>query len=300
MQHDFLPLASMTGFARAAGAHGACAFAWEIRAVNSKGLDLRLRLPPGFDGLDAPVRASLGRRISRGAVHVNLSLQREAAAPKISINEALLAALAQAARAAGDRAGLPLASLDPLLAVRGIIEISEAAESEEERAALNEALLTAFEGAVKALAEMRIGEGTALRAILLTRCDAMARLAAAAEANPARSPAAIERKLSDNLRQLLGASPQLDPQRLHQEALLLAGRSDVREELDRLALHVRAVRELLEQGGAVGRRLDFLAQELAREANTLCAKSNDSALTATGLELRGEIEQMREQIQNVE
>lgn len=293
-------LASMTGFARAAGQFGRCAFAWEIRAVNSKGLDLRLRLPAGFDALEPLVRAACAQKLMRGAVQINLAAQREASAPRIAINTALLRELASAARAAAQEAGLSFTAIDPLLTVRGVIEFSDAGESEEERATLHAALLAAFGQALEALVEMRMREGAALGAILHARCDAIARLAAAADRHPGRQPAAIQRRLAEAIRALAGAGPQLEPQRLHQEALLLAAKADIREELDRLTLHVASVRECLGQGGQVGRKLDFLAQELAREANTLCAKSNDAGLTALGLELRGEIEQMREQVQNLE
>ena len=294
------PLASMTGFARVAGAYAPYAFAWELRAVNSKGLDLRLRLPPGFDALEPAVRAAVAKKLSRGAVQINLSTQREAQAPQVRINTALLQQLAEAARAAGQAAGLPLASLDALLAIRGVVDVVENTESEADRAGVQAAALAALEQALDALVAMRNAEGAALAKILLARCDALARLVQSAETNPARQPAAIQARLAETIRNLFGTGQNFDPQRLHQEALLLASKGDIREELDRLAVHIDAVRDLLRQGGPAGRKLDFLAQELSREANTLCAKSNDARLTATGLELRAEIEQMREQIQNVE
>ena len=195
---------------------------------------------------------------------------------------------------------MPLASIDCLIGIKGIVDVEDIPDSEGARAAEQAAVLEGLEQALAALVAMRQEEGAALAAILAARCDRLASLVQEAESNPARQPAAIQARLAESIRALFGTGQNFDPQRLHQEAVLLASRGDIREELDRLGVHIRAARELLAQGGPAGRKLDFLAQELAREANTLCAKSNDAALTATGLELRAEIEQMREQIQNVE
>ena len=293
-------VSSMTGFARTSGHEEGYIWAWEIKTVNSKGLDVRLRLPPGFDAMEAQARAMMAQKLVRGTCHANLSLQREAAPLEVRINHGLLASIAAALRGLEAGHGLAPASLDTLLGLRGVIEMVEKPEEEDRRSRAVAAMLAGLEAALQALLAARAGEGAALGAILQGRCAAIARLTAAAEACPARQPAAIRARLAEAVAALTGASSGLDPQRLHQEAVLLATKADIREELDRLDTHIAAVRALLEGGGPVGRRLDFLAQELGREASTLSAKANDAALTAIGLELRVEIEQMREQIQNIE
>ena len=290
----------MTGFARTSGHDEGTIWAWEIKTVNSKGLDLRLRLPPGLDAMEAQAKALIASKLVRGTVHANLALQREAVPVEARINHALLASIAAALRGINSDHGLAPASLDTLLGLRGVIEMVEMPEDEDRRTRASAAMLAGLEAALAALVAARASEGAALGDILQDRCAAIARLTAAAEASPAREPAAIRAKLGETIAALTGASPALDPQRLHQEAVLLAAKADVREELDRLVTHIAAARALLAGGGPVGRRLDFLAQELGREANTLSAKANDAGLTAHGLELRVEIEQMREQIQNIE
>ena len=290
----------MTGFARRNGFSSPYHWAWEVKTVNAKGLDVRLRLPAGFDAIESDIRARIAARLARGACHATLSVQREAMAAEVRINHALLGQLATALAGTAVRHNLAPASLDALLAVRGIIEIVEIAEDETLRAAANAAMLAGLDAALDDLAAMRAGEGAALAQILGTRCAAIARLTAAAEHHPARRLSAIAARLAQSVAMLTGASTALDPQRLHQEAVLLAAKGDIREELDRLATHASAAQALIAGGGPCGRRLDFLAQELAREANTLCAKANDGGLAAIGLELRVEIEQMREQIQNIE
>ena len=191
------------------------------------------------------------------------------------------------------------ATLDGLLSVRGVVEISDAAENEAEILKARTSALELLDTAIESLVSMRQGEGAALTAILLARLEKIAGLTQAADQCPARKPEAIRARLAQSLAMLAGNS-NFDQNRLHQEALMLAAKADIREELDRLSAHAAAARDLLANGGAVGRRLDFLAQELSREANTLCAKSNDARLTALGLELRVEIEQFREQVQNIE
>lgn len=293
-------LASMTGFARESGYSSPYHWAWEVKSVNAKGLDLRLRLPAGFDLIEPEVRARIAAKLARGACHASLSVQRETMAAEVRINHALLGQLATALAETAARHNLAPASMDALLAMRGIVEINEAAENENQRAAACAAMLAGLEVALDHLVAMRAGEGAALAQVLNARCAAIARLADAADHHPARLPQAIAARLAQSVAILAGASAALDPQRLHQEALLLAAKGDIREELDRLATHAGAAQVLIAGGGPCGRRLDFLAQELAREANTLCAKANDGGLTAIGLELRVEIEQMREQIQNIE
>jgi uncharacterized protein (TIGR00255 family) len=295
-----MSLSSMTGFARAQGALGAWRWTVEIKCVNAKGLDLRLRAPGGFDRIEAEARARLAKALSRGTVFANISATREGASVTAHIDAALLAEIATAARQAAERFGLSPPTLDGLLAVRGIVETVEAGDDEATLAATAAAMLATLDEAITALVAARRSEGEALRKVLAERLDAIAALTQAADDNPARKPEAVRARLAASVAALTGAARGLDEARLHQEALMLAAKADIREELDRLHAHVAAARALLAEGGPVGRRLDFLAQEFGREANTLCAKANDVSLTAQGLELRVQIEQLREQAQNIE
>lgn len=293
-------LASMTGFARAHGVAGTYGWAWEIKSVNSKGLDLRLRLPPGWDAVEAPVRAAAARSLARGAVTASLEIKREDAVSSVRVNEEVLSAVLETMRSIARRVDAEAPRLDGILGLKGVIEIVEAEESEDERRTAEAAVIEGFERALADLVTARRQEGEALQQILTTRIDDIARLVAAAEAAPARQPEAIRAKLAEQVQALLDAGVKFDSDRLYQEAILLAAKVDVREEIDRLNAHVSAARELLRGGGAVGRRLDFLAQEFNREANTLCAKANDASLSRIGLELKAAVDQFREQVQNLE
>lgn len=295
-----MTLASMTGFARAQGTSGAWSWAWELKSVNGKGLDVRLRLPGGWEGLENGLRQSAARVLARGNVNANLSLTRSDPEVSVRVNEAVLRSIAQSVRRVADDLGAPPVQLESLISLKGVLEISEAQESDEARTALETAIIAGFEQALADLAAMRVQEGAALAIVLGDRLDAIARLTAAAEANPSRRPEAIRAKLGDQIRVLMDTGANFDPDRLHQEALMIASKVDVREELDRLVTHVAAARAMLGEGGAIGRRLDFLAQEFNRETNTLCSKANDVSLTAIGLELKGVVEQFREQVQNIE
>ncbi len=291
---------SMTGFARAAGVAGGWSFAFEVKSVNAKGLDIRLRMPAPFDRVEAEARAKLAAALKRGTCFATLTAHREQSASAPRIDEAALAALASAARAAAAKAGLAPPTMDGLIGVRGVVEVAEAAEDDASIAAACGGALTSLEEALKALGAARRAEGEALAKVLRERLDAIEGLTLAADANPARKPDAIRARLAESLAALLEPGRGFDENRLYQEAILIATKADVREELDRLKTHVAAARALLDEGGAIGRRLDFLAQEFSREANTLSAKANDVSLTAQGLELRAQIEQFREQAQNVE
>ncbi|MEX0591012.1 MAG: YicC/YloC family endoribonuclease [Xanthobacteraceae bacterium] len=295
-----MSLASMTGFARAHGTSGTYGWAWEIKSVNSKGLDLRLRLPPGWDVVEAPVRASAAKSLARGAVSAALEVKREGGAPAVRVNEEVLKAVLDTFKVVGKRVQAAPPSLDGILSLKGVIEIVDAEESEDERNKAEAAVVAGFDRALNDLVAARHGEGVALSRILSERIAEIAKLVAAAEASPARTPEAIRARLAEQVKTLLDTGAKFDPDRLHQEALLLAAKVDVREEIDRLQAHVAAARDLLKGGGAVGRRLDFLAQEFNREANTLCAKANDASLTAIGLELKAVVDQFREQVQNLE
>jgi uncharacterized protein (TIGR00255 family) len=295
-----MTLSSMTGFARSHGASGNYAWSWELKSVNAKGLEVRLRLPPGFDAVEIPVRTRAAEMLSRGNVYGTLTVKREGIAPVVRINEPVLKAVIDAVSNLAGKVDAERPRLDGLLGLKGVIDVTDAEESEEDKAAVEEAAVTGFVEALKGLAEMRKHEGEAIGRVLSARLDEMAALSARAEAAPGRQPEAVRKKLADQVAVLLDASSRLDPDRLHQEAILMAGKADIREELDRLAAHIAQARKLMKGGGAIGRKLDFLSQELNRETNTLCAKSNDVELTNIGLELKSVVEQFREQVQNLE
>jgi uncharacterized protein (TIGR00255 family) len=295
-----MALSSMTGFARGHGTSGSYAWAWEIKSVNGKGLDLRLRLPPGWDAIEAAVRAAAAEKFARGSLQANLIVDRLGAAPVVRINAAVLDAVLAAMGELSGRIEAAPPSLDGLLALKGVMEVGDAGEDEAERRAAEAAATTGFAEVLAALAAMRRHEGLALARVLTARLAEIAALAQRAEAAPGRRPEAIRKRLAEQVAALLEQSERFDAGRLHQEAILIATKADVREELDRLTAHLEQARTLMTQGGPVGRRLDFLAQELNREANTLCAKAGDLELTNIGLELKAAVEQFREQVQNVE
>jgi uncharacterized protein (TIGR00255 family) len=293
-------LSSMTGFARGHGVCGSYGWAWELKSVNAKGLDLRLRLPTGWDAVEAPVRNTAAQVLSRGTVHAALAVDRQGVAPIVRVNDAVLAAVLAAMKNLAGQVDAAEPQLDGILSLKGVMEIMEPDEREEDRRAAESAVIAGFADTLAELTAMRRQEGEVLRRVLTQRVDEIAALAARAEAAPGRRPEAIKARIAEQVAMLLDASARFDPDRLHQEAILIANKADIREELDRLAAHAVAVRRLIEQGGAIGRRLDFLAQELNREANTLCSKSNDVELTNIGLELKNVVEQFREQVQNLE
>jgi uncharacterized protein (TIGR00255 family) len=295
-----MALSSMTGFARANGVVGTYAWAWELKSVNAKGLDLRLRLPPGWDAVEAPVRAKAGEMLSRGTVYATLSAAREGVPPVVRVNDSVLAAVLATLDGLRGRVDAERPRLDGILAVKGVIEVVDAEEREDDRRAAEAAVIAGFARALSGLCEMRRHEGEALGRVLSARLSEIATLAMRAEAVPGRQPEAVRKRLAEQVAALIEVSDRFDPDRLHQEAILIAAKADVREELDRLEAHVAQAKHLMRQGGAIGRRLDFLAQELNRETNTLCAKSNDVDLTNIGLELKNVVEQFREQVQNLE
>ncbi len=295
-----MAVSSMTGFARAAGASGGWRWAFEIKSVNAKGLDLRLRMPAPFDRVEAEARTRLAKALARGTCFATLAAQREGAATTARIDQAALEAIAAATRAAAEKAGLQPPTMDGLMGLRGVVEMVETADDEAQVSAACAGALKSLDEAIAALTVMRRTEGEALAVVLRERLDAIEALTLAADANPARRPEAVRARLAESVAALMDSSRGFDENRLHQEAILLAAKADIREELDRLKTHIAAARALLGEGGAIGRRLDFLAQEFGREANTLSAKANDVSLTAQGLELRAQIEQFREQVQNIE
>ena len=293
-------LSSMTGFARADGVSGNYVWHWEIKSVNAKGLELRLRVPPGWDAIEPPLRARATEALARGTIHANLTVQRAGVAPVVRVNEPVLAAVLSTVEEVTRRTNAAPPTADGILGLKGVIEVIDEDEREEDRRAGEASVTGGFATALASLSEMRKREGEALGRVLRARLDAIAALTARAEAAPGRKAEAIKARLTEQVAVLLETSTRFDPDRLHQEAILIASRADIREELDRLVAHVAQARRLLDAGGSVGRKLDFLSQELNRESNTLCAKSNDVELTNIGLELKTVVEQFREQVQNLE
>ena len=295
-----MALSSMTGFARGHGVAGSYAWSWEIKSVNAKGLDLRLRLPPGWDAIEVPARKNATEKLSRGTVYANLTVERKGVQPTVKVNEPVLAAVLATLKGLSGKVEASPPSLDGILALKGVIEVTEEDEREEDRRAAEAAIVGGFDKLLADLIAMRREEGATLGRLLSARLDEIATLAARAEAAPGRKPEAIKARLNEQVATLLSASQRFDSDRLHQEAILIASKADIREELDRLASHVEQVRKMIADGGPIGRRLDFLAQELNRESNTLTAKANDVELTNIGLELKSVVEQFREQVQNLE
>ena len=295
-----MALASMTGFARSHGVAGSYAWSWELKSVNAKGLDLRLRLPSGWDAVEVPARTRAAEVLARGTVYGTLTVNREGVAPVVRVNEPVLNAVIATMKALTGQVDAAAPRLDGILALKGVIEVIDEDESEDDKRAAEAAVIAGFNHTVAELAAMRRREGETLGSLLSQRIKEIAALAARADAVPGRKAEAIKARIAEQIATLLDASSRFDPDRLHQEAILIATKADIREELDRLASHVAQVQQLLASGGAIGRRLDFLAQEFNREANTICSKSNDVELTNIGLELKNVVEQFREQVQNLE
>jgi uncharacterized protein (TIGR00255 family) len=295
-----MALSSMTGFARGHGVCGVYAWAWELKSVNAKGLDIRLRLPTGWDAVEIPVRTKAAEVLSRGTIYGTLTAKREGVAPIVRVNEPVLAAVLATVKSLAGRVDAAPPRIDGILSLKGVIDVVDEDEREEDRQAADATVIAGFHKVVAGLVEMRRREGAALGQVLSQRLSEIETLAARADVVPGRRPEAIKARIKEHIEVLLDTSERLDPDRLHQEAILIASKADIREELDRLASHVEQGRKLIATGGAVGRRLDFLAQEFNREANTICSKSNDVELTNIGLELKNVVEQFREQVQNLE
>jgi uncharacterized protein (TIGR00255 family) len=295
-----MTIKSMTGFARSDGAIGPTGWHWEVRSVNGRGLDIRLRLPPGYDALEARIREAVGKRVTRGSLTVNLNVKHSEGATQIRLNEAALRQVLAALDSLKATAEVAAPRAEALLAIKGVLEVVEPEESEAEMQARTEAMLASLEVALDGMVRARAAEGRRLNAIVLEQVASIERLVAVVGASPARSPEAIRQRLKDQIGRLLEAGANLDEGRLYQEAAILATRADVEEELKRLGAHIAGARELVASREPAGRRLDFLAQEFNREANTLCSKAIDPETTRAGLELKAVIDQMREQVQNIE
>ena len=290
----------MTGYARAQGGVPGISFSVEIKSVNGRGLDMRMRLTPGHDALEPEIRRRVGKALSRGSVSVTLNVEREGEEGRVVINHAALDAVLGALREIASRVDAEKPTLDGILGLKGVLEQHEAPLDADAEERLHTAIYDAVERALADLRNARQSEGRALKDILSRQVDEIARLRDLAEAHPGRGRDVILARLKEQIADLMAASPSLSEDRLMQEALLLATKADIREELDRLTAHVASARSLLGEGGPVGRKLDFLSQEFNREANTLCSKSNAVELTAIGLDLKAVIDQFREQVQNLE
>jgi uncharacterized protein (TIGR00255 family) len=295
-----MAISSMTGYARASGAHEGLNWQWEIRSVNGKALDVRCRLPSGCDALEQQVRNAAAQAFRRGNLQVSLSVSGAAAPETVRLNHDVLDQLVAAGEALRERIGGEPLRADQLLALRGVVEVTAPEEDEARTEARHAAMLASFGEALQALEAARREEGARLKAIVSAQVVRIAALAAAARSNPSRAPEAIRARLAENVARLMETGANFDPDRLHQEAVLLATKADIQEELDRLDSHVAAAHVLLSSSEAIGRKFDFLAQEFNREANTLCSKAADRSLTQTGLDLKTVIDQMREQVQNIE
>ncbi|MEJ2116383.1 MAG: YicC family protein [Alphaproteobacteria bacterium] len=291
----------MTGFGRASGQNGDTSWLWEIRTVNNRGLDIRMRLPQGYEEFELRVRNTLTKTIARGSCTINLTLRAPAASSDFRLNETALlklAALAEEARKLTGASGA--VSLETLLSMKGVIEIAEPLPVNEQATnPLFDALQSSFQDALNGVVSSRNAEGAHLESILNAKLEEISALIEEAESAPARTPEFIAERLRQQLKRL-ETEVELDQDRLYQEAVLLATKADIEEELKRLRAHVTAARDLLAENGPVGRKLEFLAQEFQREANTTCSKSNAAEITRIGLRLKSAIDQMREQVANVE
>lgn len=293
-----MTLNSMTGFGRADGSVKGVRWYWEAKSVNGRGLDIRVRLPQGHDQLEPKVREAVAKRFVRGSLTLSLNAQRDVAAVDIKVNEAALAQIISAVEQVRRLTGAAAPSAEGLLALRGVLDVSEADGALDEEVAA--AMLASLEDALQTLAEARAAEGRRLTGVLEALVGEIEKLTRQVQVSPSRQPEAIRVRLREQIARLTDAAPALDPARLHQEAILIATRSDVEEEVQRLTAHVASARALLVDGQPAGRKLDFLAQEFNREANTLTSKAIDMEITRAGLALKTVIDQLREQVQNIE
>ncbi|MDX2258540.1 MAG: YicC/YloC family endoribonuclease [Hyphomicrobiaceae bacterium] len=296
-----MTLSSMTGFARAEGRDAQGAWFWELRSVNGRGLDIRTRLPPGYDSIEPAVREAIQRSFTRGSITVGLTIEATGPAASARINAAVLDAVIAASEALRARVGGEPASVSALLGVRGVIEIVEDARAGPEVVSGRQPhLLSSLAAAIDGLAAARREEGRRLVRILGNLVGTIETLAGRVEASPARSVDAVRARLAQQVQRLLAEATSLDAQRLHQEAVMIATRADVEEELKRIGSHIAAARDILASPGPAGRKLDFLAQEFNREVNTLCSKSVDEGITEAGIAMKVAVDQLREQVQNIE
>ncbi len=297
-------LSSMTGFARAEGERDGVGWVWEAKSVNSRGLDIRCRLPGGMDSLESDLRARTQKKFRRGAITLSLTLDRSGSGAQLRLDEEVVAQLADIVAKLRERIDSAPLHLDGLLRVPGVLVTGEAGDSKEEREALEETILEGLESTFDGLIAMRESEGERLGALLGEQLKVLTGLCDVAEKSAASQPESLLQRLQSRVAELCDSVPAMDEERLAQEVAFLAAKADVREELDRLRGHIEAAEELISLkaglGQAVGRKLDFLCQEFNREANTICSKSADMELTRIGVEIKTVVEQFREQTQNIE
>ncbi|MCH9764707.1 MAG: YicC family protein [Alphaproteobacteria bacterium] len=291
---------SMTGFGRSTGETDAWRWVWEARSVNGRGLDIRLRLPQGFDELDQSVRKAIQKRFKRGSVTVSLSATRQSGDVELRLNEAVLRDVLKAADHVQKTTDSTAPSVDGLLALKGVLEVVEQSDSDDVKTAVQQQMLKDLEAALNGMAAVRIAEGERLTHILTEKISEISDLTKKIEAAPSRKPEAIKERLKEQIGRLVETGTNLDDARLHQEAAFLATRADVEEEVKRLMTHVIAAKTLINGKEPIGRQLDFLAQEFNREANTICSKAACNDVSQAGLALKAAIDQMREQVQNIE
>lgn len=296
-----MSIKSMTGFGRADGTTDDIVWHWEVRSVNGRGLDVRVRVPPGQEVLDQAARKAVSGVLTRGNVNITLAVYRTLGATEIRLNEDVLRQVMAAGERARSLTGGGALGLEAMLQIKGVLEIAEPDEAESDRERRHGEMLSGLEAALKEVVATRSGEGSKLAAVVSAHLDEIASLVERIANVPSRTPAEVSRRIGENIRRLLGEQGvSLDQDRLYQEAVLVAAKADVEEELQRLRAHVEAAREFLTKREPVGRKLDFLTQEFNREANTICSKANDIEVTRAGLALKAVIEQMREQVQNIE
>ena len=293
-------LSSMTGFARASGGEGASSWSWEIKSVNGRTLDIRCRLPQGLERLDPAVRSAVTARLRRGNVTVGFRLSQAPEAAAMRVNRVWLDELIALAADYRGTEGIAPPRLDGMLALRGVIESAERSEDDAERTQVDAAMLETLDTALTELVRERQAEGAVLAAAIAERVEEIAALTREAEALAPSRQEALGARLREQVAALIGAGAPVSEDRLAAELTMLAVKIDVTEEIDRLKSHCAAAARYLQEEGAVGRKLDFLAQEFNREANTLCSKASHAALTNVGLALKAAIDQFREQAQNVE
>jgi uncharacterized protein (TIGR00255 family) len=296
-----LPLNSMTGFADSRGSHGGLRWRWEAKSVNGRGLDFRFRTPMGYEGLEVGARTLAAERLKRGSLQVVLTVAADESTRGFRVDAAALADAVRIAKRVADETGLAPARIDGLLALKGVVVQEEnAALNDEARMARDAALLESLANAFDLLVAARSAEGAKLEAILIKQLGDVERLTSEAGALAAQQPFILRERMMAQLKELLAPGANVPEERIAQEIAMLAARADLREELDRLSAHCQEARALIAGKDPAGRKLDFLAQEFNREANTLCSKSSDIQLTHVGLALKAVIDQFREQVQNVE
>jgi uncharacterized protein (TIGR00255 family) len=294
-----MAVCSMTGYASSDGVCSNVAWMWELRAVNGKGLDVRMRIPSGFEGLEQKMRAKCTDVLTRGNLQISLTVKEQGASTELVVNQSALDSVIKISKDLEEK-GFDRPSTDGILAIRGVLEERHVERSEDEQSELLAAIEQGFIEALNGLITARKAEGKALADVLLGQVSQISQLVQRVIADPSRSQEAIKERLQNQVKNLIDSNSNFDEERLYVEAAILATKADLQEEIDRLLAHIVSANSLIHEGDPIGRRLDFLAQEFNRECNTICSKSNAANVTAIGLELKVLVDQFREQIQNVE